>query len=256
MTENITTTPLLSVTFFIGLSAWLLVGIGVGRAVGRSHNSVRLGWLVGAVLFAVPIWDLPLGLAMYSKYVKELAGTRTFKTAQVDGYLDLTDSGTIDNSTLGSLLVSFANARRSPEAFARRPYRYIEVRHDFGSQTGDFIQQPGYWQISIAKRGDPQCEPFEAWATKRTSGPTYRELNPVIENWCAVAIRHDRPVSRYRLEFSGNKLVALPGPRWLPPVLAQWTRVVDQSTGEVLGQSTGSSTRVGCPFPVSVPGAG
>jgi hypothetical protein len=218
--------PVASTPLIVGLLVWLMIAAAIGGVVYRARQSRIAGILTTALLFVVPIWDLPAGLAMYSRFVNELGGNRVFKTVVADGYLNLTNFGDYD-SAVGTL----ANAKLSATAFEQFPYSYVEL-HVATTHQFDFIQQTGYWEIRLSGRGQPECKPFEDWA----STSSYRERHPHLDEWCVVAQRRDEPLSRFQWEVSRGR-EKLPGPRWLPPVWATWERITDRETSETLAQS-------------------
>lgn len=241
MTDAIFDAPFVS-----GLAVWLLITIAVARVVSRIFGSAKIAVVVATVLFIAPIWDLPFGLAMYHKYQRELAGTRIFKTVEAEGYVDV-GPNTMAFSPLGFLL--FMPELSDPSGHFDSsgvfqpplpPYAYREVKIDAIYEGGDFITQPGFWVFRLQHRGHPSCLPFETWATAQR----LRENHRIPDQWCVVATRRDKPISRFQREFSPYRpgaleygLTAMPGAKWLPPVLGAWERVVDRNTGEVIAQS-------------------
>lgn len=215
--------PILTTGLIVGLLIWLSIATLVGFFVRRYSGRAWLGVVTTAVLFVLPIWDLPFGLLMYKRYVEQLGGTRVFRTVEADGYLQ-TPSNTLD------LVVQMLRAARAgPAGRAAFPYSYYEAHFDRGS-SDDFIQEAGFYEIRLADRGSPECAQFDAWPRARDYR-NYRQLQDV----CVVAIRSNEPRSRYESDSPYDRQ-ALPGPSWLPPVWAVWTRIIDRETGEVLAQ--------------------
>lgn len=207
-----------------GLLVWLAIATFVGFLVYRASKSIRVGLLTTVTLFVFPIWDLIPGLMMYSKYVKELAGVHVFKTVEADGYLE-TRSVDLD-SVVSTLLV----ARNEPKGVEEFPYSYYEGWFVVIRQT-DLIQKAGYYEIRLAEGGRPECATFDAWP----GSVGFRRARH-LEGLCVLAIRRDEPRSRYQLDRQ-NIRKALPGPKWLPPVMATWQRIIDRRSGEILAQS-------------------
>ena len=252
------TDPIFDAPFLIGLCVWLAIALLVGRYARHRTGSMRLGAVIALALFVVPMWDLPVGLAMYHKYVGELGGTRIFKSVEAEGYVESTGSG-VSFTPLG--LPLFMPDLPEPSAnenvgghhgFAA--YAYRELRIAETSMGGAFVTRPGYWQFDVEPRGHPSCAPFEAWAMEYK----VREQNRALDRWCLVATRRDSPRSRYLLEYSPRSstdplfghMTALPGPSLVPPVLAVWERVIDRETGAVLAQSYALRYNSWIPMPI------
>lgn len=217
------TSPIVTTGLLVGLIAWLGVALLIGFLVGRRSDRTWFGVLTAAVAFVLPIWDLPFGLRMYKRYVEELGGTRIFRTVEAEGYLD--SEGTTLDFAVGVL----NGARINSEERAFFPYAYYEAWFGRGSSS-DFLKEAGYYEIRLADRGSPTCAPFESWPRARD----YREHRH-LQDRCVVAIRRDKPRSRYAMERYLQR--ALPGPGWLPPVWASGHEIVDRENGEVLART-------------------
>lgn len=215
--------PIVTTGLVVGLVLWLGMALLVGFLVRRRSDRVWVGVLTAVVVFILPIWDLPFGLLMYKRYVDELGGTRIFRTVEADGYLQS------PGNTLGLVVGTLLAARTGPAGQGAFPYSYYEAYFDRGG-ADDFIQESGFHEIRLANRSNPECAPFEAWPRARG----YREHRH-LQDLCVVAIRRNEPRSRYERD-SPYYRQALPGPSWLPPVWAVWTRIIDRKTGEVLAQ--------------------
>ncbi|MBK6349307.1 MAG: hypothetical protein V9E93_17560 [Steroidobacteraceae bacterium] len=217
------TPPIVTTGLLVGLILWLGMALLVGVLIGRRSDRAWLGVLTAVVIFILPIWDLPFGLAMYKRYVEDLGGTRVFRTVEADGYLQS------PGHTLDLVVQTLRGARAGSAGRAAFPYSYYEAHFDRGS-SGDFIQEAGFYEIRLADRGSPECEQFESWPRARQ----YRDYRH-LQELCVVAIRRNEPRSRYERD-SPYYRQALPGPSWLPPVWAVWTRFLDRETGQVLAQ--------------------
>ncbi len=217
------TPPIVTTGLIVGLAVWLGVALLVGFLVRRKSDRAWLGVLAAVVVFVLPIWDLPFGLLMYKQYVEELGGTRIFRTVEAEGYLNSA------GATLDSAVSLLHGAKVNPEEHAFFPYAYYEAKFGRGS-SDDLLKEAGYYEIRLAERGSPECALFEAWP--RASN--YRQYLH-LQDSCVVAIRRDKPRSRYALETYLRR--ALPGPAWLPPVWASGHEIVDRENGEVLART-------------------
>ena len=204
------------------------------------------------MIFLIPTWDLPYGLYRFTKYVREYGGLHVHRTVEAEGYLDLTHWASIGNSSTGdddvmAVIGKLIEARNNSLSGAPAPYSYIEIWQPLPRSADAIIVRAGYWQLSNAPSGDPSCDAFETWKARGSrraiSAASYLQRRQGYSGWCPVAVWHDKPVSRYRLEdhHSGYpvrpNVGRMPGPTWLPPVLARWSRIVDIQTGEVIARN-------------------
>ncbi len=122
---------------FPGILFWLALTALVGWLVYRGTESLKKGILTAVILFLIPTWDLLPGLTIFSRYSRDLAGVRIFKTVRAPGYLDLS----LANPDFDTA------ARLNNPAY---PYAYVEIHvvHVASSPTG-LINAPGYWELSL-----------------------------------------------------------------------------------------------------------
>jgi hypothetical protein len=197
---------------------WLVMAIAAGVFAYRRTGRRWVFLFVALLVAALPFWDVIPGVLLFHKTVRDLGGFRVFHKVTADGFLD--QSCRID-------------CARRWQTLLRTKYRYIEVAIRANSGYPDPLQlDAGYHVFRLELRDAAGCEAYRVSDDVRAG--IQRDLEG--KEYCVVATRHERPVSRYRYEVS-NGLQRLPGTSAALPILGLWQRVVDMQTNEVLGQS-------------------
>lgn len=209
----------IAIFYTVVFASAFLVLLGISWLIGRlAFGATNRRWVqILAVLFVVwlPFWDVIPGYFIFRHAFNEIGGARTYKTAEVAGYLE----GSTDLPQIWPRLLN-------------GPYEYIEMHRTrpgtvYPRQEGS----PGYYEYRLALLVDPACSASNAIRPDEVSDSLDRRL----AGRCVLTIRRDEPISRYQYEIS-------PWTRYIewmafPDVQIFSEKITDRTVNELLAEA-------------------
>jgi hypothetical protein len=206
-------------------AAVIAIAVWVSVAVYRATHRRWLQVLAAVFMLWLPFWDVLPGLHFYHKAIREVGGVRIHRQVEAPGYLDL--------ACQSPCRVAFWELVKSP-------YSFVEIKSEQAGPWADpLTPKPGYYEVRLFSQGSAECtnQSLPPEVTRRLLGD-----RDGVTGMCAIAKRHEEPVSLYRTE-SSNGWQRSDEYSWLRDVQVSWQRVVDNRTGEVIAQAASVSYR-------------
>jgi hypothetical protein len=199
----------------LGSAVWIALAIGAGKLTFALSRRRWLQFLAVLAILWLPLWDVIPGWIKFHQAVQQYGGVRIHRTVSTDGYLDSSQQDCQDCWTS----LKYSN------------FKYVEIEvtvpRNLRALPGWPDAEPGFYQFALSSAGSPSCAslqglPGEAFVRRET--PVGR---------CLVAIRHDKPVSRYEYQMTRMHLTS----KALPPVEVFCLRVLDRAMSENVAEA-------------------
>ncbi len=194
---------------------WIAISIGAGMLVYRWQRKRWMQVATTLLLIWLPFWDVIPGYYLYRKAVREVGGVRIYRTVQAEGYLDLSAT---DCDSCWSRLRDY-------------PFRYVEIKRTGPTGVLSTIESgKGFYEYRLAPVEDITCGSF----SQLRFADQLQKGNGIQGN-CVVAVKRDRPVSRFEYSTSGWEI--LRDEPLLRPIEKLSQRITDRESGEVIAES-------------------